>query len=193
MIAAKATHNWKRNTLSIENRGRKYTIDLKNQAVSEDLASSASESGGESDDDERKLMEQDEEGVLEIGSCSEDETSSLNGLFHWQMEDYEVFHPDCNMLQVKEGEAEEDKGSTNETFPPEYREYREGMAELDVTPAHKFEQNKIIKYEEPTLKKVNLGESDKPKEILVGDDWDPILKEAAFRIFMEYKDAFCEF
>lgn len=82
LIAAKATHNWKRNTLSIENRGRKYTIDLKNQAVSEDLASSASDSRGDSDDDERKTMEPNEEGVLEIGSCLEDETSSLSGLFH---------------------------------------------------------------------------------------------------------------
>ena len=109
LIAAKANHNWKRNTLSIENNGRKYVIDLKNQAVSEELASSGSESdGGESDVDEgRKAMEPNTKGILELESCSEDETSSLNGLFHWQMEDYEVFHQECNMLQIREIKEEE--------------------------------------------------------------------------------------
>ena len=30
LVTAKATHNWQRNTLSIESEGRKYIIDLKN-------------------------------------------------------------------------------------------------------------------------------------------------------------------
>lgn len=103
LIAAKANQNWK-NTLSIKSHKKKYTIDLKNRAVTEELASSGIESDGGSDvNEERKMMEPNDEGVLEIGGCSEDETSSLNGLFHWQIEDYKVFHPDCNMLQIREG------------------------------------------------------------------------------------------
>lgn len=42
LITAKASHNWKCSTLSIESEGRKYIIDLRNQAVSEELASSNS-------------------------------------------------------------------------------------------------------------------------------------------------------
>lgn len=30
LVTMKATHNWKRNTLSIESEGKKYTIDLRN-------------------------------------------------------------------------------------------------------------------------------------------------------------------
>lgn len=105
------------------------------------------------------------------------------------MEEYEVFHPECNMLRVGEMEEEEDKGTTSQTFPTKYGEYK-GVAELDDTLAHKFEHDKLIKYEEPKMKKVNLGEEDKPKTILVGDDWDPILKATAFKIFLEHKDAF---
>lgn len=43
---AKANHTWKRNTLSIENEGRKYVIDLRKQEVSEELTSSDSEFEG---------------------------------------------------------------------------------------------------------------------------------------------------
>ena len=100
LVATKATHNWKRNTLSIESEGRKYIKDLKNRSVSQDLAS---DSKGE----DYGGMELDEEGVLRFRECLEDDTSSLNGLFHWQMGDYEVFHVECNMLEVQEFVAEE--------------------------------------------------------------------------------------
>jgi hypothetical protein len=46
------------------------------------------------------------------------------------------------------------------------------------------------KYEEPTVKTINLGDEAEPKNILVGDDWNPVLKAAAFKIFTEYKDVF---
>ena len=75
MVVAKATHNWKQNTLSIESEGRKYIIDLKNQSVSQDLAS-------DSEGEDYVGMEPDEEDVLRLGEFSEDDTSSLNGLFH---------------------------------------------------------------------------------------------------------------
>lgn len=69
-------------------------------------------------------MEPDDEGALELEGCSEDETSSLVGLFHWQMEDYEVFHLECHMLQICEIKESGD-GTEDATFPPEYEEYRE--------------------------------------------------------------------
>ena len=37
---------------------------------------------------------------------------------------------------------------------------------------------------------MNLGDEAEPKNILVGDYWDPVLKAAAFKIFLEYKDVF---
>lgn len=87
LIMAKANHNWKKNTLSIESEGSKYVIDLRNQAVSEELASSDSDSDDSHDyewgsEDGKGKMEPNDEGVLELEDCSEDETSSLNGLFH---------------------------------------------------------------------------------------------------------------
>lgn len=45
-------------------------------------------------------MEPNEEGVLELEDYSEDEMSSLNGLFHWQMEDCKVFSSMCNFLEA---------------------------------------------------------------------------------------------
>ena len=45
LVIAKATHNWKRNTLSIESEGRKYIIDLKNQSISQDMASDSEGEG----------------------------------------------------------------------------------------------------------------------------------------------------
>ena len=52
------------------------------------------------------MKEKPDEGeVLWLGECPEDETSSFNGLFHWQVEDYEVFQPKCNMLQIQESES----------------------------------------------------------------------------------------
>lgn len=44
LIAAQTNHNWKKNTLCIESEGQKYVIDLKNQPVSEELASLDSDS-----------------------------------------------------------------------------------------------------------------------------------------------------
>ena len=37
---------------------------------------------------------------------------------------------------------------------------------------------------------MNLGDDIEPKNILVGDNWNPVLKAAAFKIFLEYKDVF---
>jgi len=42
LVATRADVNWKNNTISIENKGRKYIIDLKNQAVNEEATSSDS-------------------------------------------------------------------------------------------------------------------------------------------------------
>ena len=66
LVAAKATQNWKWNTLAIESEDRKYIIDLKNQSVSQDLAS-------DSEGEDYGGMEPDE-GVLRLGECSEDDT-----------------------------------------------------------------------------------------------------------------------
>lgn len=49
LVTAKANHNWKRNTLSMENGGKKFTIDLRTQLVSEEIVSSESDSEGEND------------------------------------------------------------------------------------------------------------------------------------------------
>ena len=66
-------------------------------------------------------MEPDKEGALRVeGGLSEDDLDSLNGLFHRQMEDYELFLS-YNMLRVDEGEKEE----RNER-PKEYKEVEEG-------------------------------------------------------------------
>lgn len=48
---------------------------------------------------------------------------------------------------------------------------------------------KPIRYEE-SVKPTNLGMEAEPRNILVGDDWNPVLKATAFKIFMEYKDVF---
>ena len=68
-MTAKANHNWKWNTLSMESGGKKFTIDLRTQLVSEELASSSRlESEGENDprDEARHGMEPNE-GVLNLG------------------------------------------------------------------------------------------------------------------------------
>lgn len=86
LIAARVSHNWKRNMLSMESGGRKFVIDLRTQVVSEELASSSkSESEGEPSriDEGKQKMEPDDEGVLELEGCFEDEVGSLNRLFHW--------------------------------------------------------------------------------------------------------------
>lgn len=40
------------------------------------------------------------------------------------------------------------------------------------------------------MKKVNLVNDENPKVILVGDDWNPVLKEESFGIFLENKGIF---
>ena len=69
-----------------------------------------------------------------------------------------------------------------------YTEYKEGGTTLDNTPAHIFDQK--VEYKEANLHALNLGEEGQTKEIFIGEDWDPVLKAAALRIFMEYKDVF---
>lgn len=141
LIAAKENYNWKRNTLLIKNNKRKNVINLKNQVMSEELASSKFESdGGESDVDKgRKATEPNIKGVLELKNYLEDETSLLNDLFHWQMEDYEVFHRECNMLQVGEIKEEEKQGRPGQALPTEYGEYKERVSKLNNIPVHKYE------------------------------------------------------
>lgn len=48
-----------------------------------------------------------------------------------------MLHPNCHMLQIYEME-ESGEGIESTTFPPEYGEYREGVARLDDTLAHQF-------------------------------------------------------
>ena len=172
LVVEKTNHNWKQNTLSIESEGRKYTIDLKNQLVSQDLASDFEE-------EEYERMEPDEEGVLRLGEYLEDDTDSLRSLFHWQMGDYEVLQADCNMLQIQESE---------DSYPEGYTEYKEGVTPLNTTPAHIFDQK--VEYKEASLQALNPIEVGKTKEIFIGDDWDPVLKAVALRNFMEYRDVF---
>ena len=47
-------------------------------------------------------MDHDNEGILRLKSCFEDETGLLDTLFHRQMEDYEIFQPSCHMLEITE-------------------------------------------------------------------------------------------
>lgn len=159
-------------------RGRRQEVHhrFKEPVCNQDLAS---DSKAKREDHEG--VEPNERGVLRLGECSEDETSSLNGLFHWQVRNYEVFQPECNILQIQEAEFEE-------RYPEVYKEYKEGTATLRKTLAHIFE--KEVEYKEAKLQTVNLGEKDQPKEILIGDNWDPVLKATSFTIFLEYKDIF---
>lgn len=45
-------------------------------------------------------MEPNDEGIFELQSCSEDETNSLYGLFHWKIEAFEVFPSTRNFLEA---------------------------------------------------------------------------------------------
>lgn len=82
----------------------------------------------DSEGEDYEGMELDNEGLLRLGECSNDETSSLNGLFHWQVGDYEVFHTEYNIFQIQESQSEE-------RYPEGYTEYK-GAATL--IPAHIF-------------------------------------------------------
>ena len=105
----------------MERGGKKFIIDLHTPMVSEEATSSDSKSEGKSDDERKRRMEPDE-GVLRLGGSNDDDLDSVNGFFHWQIEDYELF-PSCNMLRVNEGEKREE----NECLK-EYREAKEGKA-----------------------------------------------------------------
>ena len=79
--------------MSIKSGGRKFVINVKTQMMSEEFASLLElESKGELRGVEGKLrMKLNDEGILELEGCSEDDMDSLNKLFHWQMEDYKLF------------------------------------------------------------------------------------------------------
>ncbi len=75
-----AEDTWKKNTLSMESKGWRFIIYLHTQMVVEEAGSSNSKG----EDEGKKQMELDEEGVLWLESGSKDENlDSVNGLFHW--------------------------------------------------------------------------------------------------------------
>ena len=133
----------------MEQGGRRFIIDLHTQNVGEEAASSDLEGEGENDDERKKRMEPDEEGVLRLGGSIDDDLDSVNGLLYWQMEDYKLF-PSCNMLGVEE----EKEGNE---FLKEYSELKEGGAQVDETPTHMFSEDKPMKCEEPMVKDNELG------------------------------------
>lgn len=71
------------------------------------------------------------------GRGRNDDLDSMNGLLHWQMEDYELFQS-CNLLTIEEGHSDDG-------FPREFMEVKEGDAPLDETPAHAFTEGESIK------------------------------------------------
>ena len=82
-------------------------------------------------------MELDQEGVLRLeGGSMNDDVELVNGLFHWQMEDYELFQS-YNILTIEEGHS-------NDGFPREFTEVKEVEAPLDETPAHVFSAGEPI-------------------------------------------------
>ena len=74
--------------------------------VGEEATSSNLE--GEGDEKGKKRMEPNGEGILRLeGGSNVDDLDSVNGLLHWQMEDYELFLS-CDMLGVEEGNKGEE-------------------------------------------------------------------------------------
>ncbi len=120
--------------------------------------------------------------MLELEGCSEDDLDSLNRLFHWQMEDYELFLS-CNMLGVEGMDGEE-----KDVFPLEFGEYKEGEAQVNESLGHNFDVENPIRYEELSVRVTNLWDEENLRNIRVGDDWDSVLKPTTFKIFIEYKD-----
>lgn len=101
----------------MERGGRRFIIDLHTQMVGEDIASLDSKGGG-GEDEGKKRMEPDKEGVLKLdGESNDDDLDSLNGLLHRQMEDYELFWS-YHMIRVEEGSTGEEKSK----FSKEYTE-----------------------------------------------------------------------
>ena len=80
LIQDKAKHDWKKNTLSLESKGRKYVIDLHTQMVEEEAPSSDFE---EEEDERNQNMEPDQEGILRLeGGLIDDDLDSVNSLYH---------------------------------------------------------------------------------------------------------------
>lgn len=115
------------------------------------------------------------------GGSKDDDLDSVNRLFHWQMEDYELFQS-CNILTIEEER-------NRDGFPKEFREIKEGNAQLDETPTHVFNKEKPIKYEDATVQTMNLRDDTEPKNILVGDNWNPVLKTTALKIVQPFRRA----
>jgi hypothetical protein len=61
---------------------------------------------------------------------------------------------------------------------------------VNETPTDQFDKDKPLWYEVPKLKETNLGDETSSKNILVGDNWNLLLKAITFKIFLEYKDVF---
>ena len=82
-MQAKVKHDWKQNTLSMQRGGKRFIIDLNTHMVGEEATSSDSEGEGESDDEGKRRMEPDDEGVLRLKEgLNDDDLDSVNGLFH---------------------------------------------------------------------------------------------------------------
>ncbi|MFA1068230.1 hypothetical protein ACDI57_27800, partial [Klebsiella pneumoniae] len=80
LVQAKVKHDWKKNTLSMESKGRKFIIDLHTQMVGEEAVSFDSEE----EDEGKQRLEPNEEGVLRLeGGSTNNDLDSVNGLFHW--------------------------------------------------------------------------------------------------------------
>lgn len=116
LVMAKENHNWKKYTFSFEKGGRKFVMDLKMQMLGEEIASSSNSESDEGGDEGKRSMEPNDKGVLEL----EDDTDSMDGLFHWQMSDYELFLPSSNVLEIEEDPNE---------FPQEYKNTRKARHE----------------------------------------------------------------
>ena len=61
-------------------------------------------------------------------------------------------------------------GEEKSKFSKEHTKVKEGEAQIDETSAHTFGKDKPIKYEEPTVKMMNLGDEANLKNLFVGDD-----------------------
>jgi hypothetical protein len=106
-------------------------MDLKTQLVGEEMASSSNSESDDRDNERKRSMGPNDEGVLEL----EDDIDSIDSLFHWQMSDYELFPLSCNMLEIKEDPNE---------FPLEFKEYKEGEARVEESLANQFCKDESI-------------------------------------------------
>lgn len=71
------------------------------------------------------------------------------------MEDYEVFHPACHMLQIEDEPNKEE-------FSPKYTEYKEGDSKVNDVLVYEFSKDRPMRYEDPTVKETNLGDTANP-------------------------------